>query len=281
MRSLPCPPRDQVRNDLITALEVYQARGIQRGYPVTPAELDSIIALYDAYDTCNGSVDEALKGLTIADALRAAVHDGYEFTQYGRKLAAIRVQLMHGVELCPICGISPPRELDHHLPRSVFNPLAIYVRNLVPICHECNHRKGAAVPVNVTQRSVHPYLEALPDIPFLRADISIENDALLVRYAIDQDVALPELMKQRLAFEMHKLRLNERYASEINMYLTSHTTALSMCFQSGGAAGVESFLNDQAEVESAAFHRNHWRPVLLVALALHQEFCNGGFLYVL
>ncbi|HUD88651.1 MAG TPA: HNH endonuclease, partial [Xanthobacteraceae bacterium] len=75
--------------------------------------------------------------------------------------------------------------------------------------------------------------------------------------------------------------LNERYASEINTYLTSHITAFRMCFESGGTVGVQSFLNDQAEVESAAFHRNHWRPVLLGALALHLEFCDGGFLNVL
>jgi hypothetical protein len=281
MRSLPRPSREQARDHLSTALELYETTGIQRGYPATPEDFDSVIALYDAYDVANGTAAEPLKGATLATPLRTAIHDGYEFTQSGRKLAAIRVALLRGVELCPVCGISPPRELDHHLPRSAFNPLAIYVRNLVPLCHECNHSKGAADPTDPAQRFIHPYLDALPDISFLRAIVSIEDSALLVRYTIDPGAGLPELMLRRLAHQLNRLKLNERYAREINTYLTSHATAFRMCFESGGTVGVESFLNEQAEVEFAAFHRNHWRPLLLRALAALPAFCNGGFWDVL
>jgi len=281
VRSLPSPSRDQARDHLTTALEIYETNGIQHGYQATPAELDSVLALYDAYDDAYGTAADPLKGQALADALRIAICDGYDFTQSGRKLAAIRVDLMRSVELCPICGISPPRELDHHLPRSVFHPLAIYVRNLVPLCHDCNHSKGAALSADPAQRFVHPYLEALPDTPFLRAVATILDNALLVHYVIDEDANLPDLTKLRLSYQLNRLKLNERYAREINTYLTGHTTALHMCFESNGAAGIVLFLNEQAEVEFGAFHRNHWRPLLLRALAGHQEFCDGGFRNIL
>ena len=263
------------------ALQVYEPKGVPRGYPATPEEFDAIIALYDAYDAAAGTPSEALKGLGLVEALRTAVHHGYELTQQGRKLAAIRVEALGGVEWCPICGISAPRELDHYLPRSAFHPLAIYVRNLVPLCHECNHSKGAAEPTEPARRFLHPYLEELPDVSFLRAVVSIEHGGLLVRYEIDPDSDLPGLVRERLAYQMLRLRLNERYACEINSYLTGHATALRWCFQSGGAEVVRSFLIEQAQVELDAFHRNHWRPRLLHALANHQEFCNGGFETVL
>ncbi len=91
-------------------------------------------ALYDAYDAVGGSPSDVLKGLNLDAALRTAIREGYALTQVGRRLALIRAGVMRGVERCPICGISAPRVLDHHLPKSNYNPLAIYVRNLVPLC---------------------------------------------------------------------------------------------------------------------------------------------------
>ncbi|MFI5020335.1 MAG: HNH endonuclease [Alphaproteobacteria bacterium] len=281
MRTLPCPSRDRVRDHLITALEVYESNGVRRGYEVTPAELDSIVTLYDAYDCLYGAPDVRLRGPGLDEALRTAVHDGYEFTQLGRKLAAIRAELMRGVELCPICGISAPRELDHHLPRSAFHPLAIYVRNLVPLCHDCNHSKGPGEAAEPEMRFIHPYFDDLPDVLFLRAAVSIDNGGLLVEYDIDPAAALPELTRSRLSYQLRRLKLNERYAREINAYLTSHTIAIRCSYDSGGADTVRSFLNMQAAVEEIVFHRNHWRPVLLRALASHQAFCDGGFTVVL
>jgi hypothetical protein len=54
-----------------------------------------------------------------------------------------------------------------------------------------------------------------------------------------------------------------------------------MCFESGGAEGIRYYLKRQASVEFAQFHENHWRPVLLHALANHQGFCTGAFRDVL
>lgn len=49
-----------------------------------------------------------------------------------------------------------------------------------------------------------------------------------------------------------------------------------------GSAGVAQFLDLQARHETRApLHRNHWRPVLLRALAAHAPFTEGGFANVL
>ncbi len=277
MKSLTPPDRAPAREHLTTALEVYERGGVEHGYPATLAEIDAIMTLYDDYDATQGVPGEALKGPALTEPLRLAVHEGYDFTQTGRKLAALRATLMQGVERCPICGISPPRELDHYLPRSAFHPLAIYVRNLVPICHDCNQSKSAAQPDNLAQRFLHAYLEPLPAVTFLCAVLTLEDDVLLVRFEVDPASGLPELMLQRLAYQIERLKLNERYAREINAYLSGHTVALYATFEAAGSEGVRTFLTQQAEVEVQVFHRNHWRPVLLKALADHPAFCNGGF----
>ena len=277
MRTLPCPSRGQARDQLSIGLKVRRANGRVRGFPVTAAQLDEVMALYDAYDAAKGAPDQPLKGTNLAVALRASIQDAYNLTQRGQKLSSIRADLMQGIEHCPICGISAPRELDHHLPKAIFQPLAIYVCNLVPICGECNQIKGAAVPQTPAQRFVHAYLETLPSVRFLRATALIENNGLVVEYDVDPGADLPDLLRERLEYQLQRLRLNERYACEINTYLISHTTALRLRFDSNGAEGVRSFLKQQAETEFVYFHLNHWRPVLLLALSNHQDFCDGKF----
>jgi hypothetical protein len=281
MRSLPRPNRDDARAQLEKALEIYQRKGVQHGYAVSPEQLDNLIALYDAYDAAGGAPLEDLKGPKLAEELKAAIHDGYRFTQAGGKLEPIRTSLMSGVEHCPICGITGPRELDHYLPKSGYRTLAIYVRNLVPLCHDCNQSKSTQEAGQPEHQFVHPYFEELPDVQFLRATITLANGALTVDYDIDPAADLPEILQARLSFQFERLKLNKRFQREINTYLTSHAVMLAMTFDAGGGESVSLFLNRQANVERRAFHRNHWRPVLLGALADHQAFCAGGFQEVL
>lgn len=277
MRSLPCPSRDEARAILAFAVEPYTHAGVQKGYAATDAELDSVVAMFDAYDAGLGAPAELMKGAGLSSQLRDAIYNGYEFTQAGRKLASLRASLMAGIELCPICGIAPPRELDHHLPRSAYHPLAVYPRNLVPLCHDCNQSKSKSVADDPAQHFFHPYLEAIPPVPFLRATISIHDGGLVADFDIDPTAEVEAIVRTRLAFVLERLKLNERYAREINIYLTSQVTAVRMSFDWGGAAGVRQYLLAQAGIESGRFHLNHWQPVLLRSLAAHDGFCGGDF----
>ena len=137
------------------------------------------------------------------------------------------------------------------------------------------------VPNKPEHRFIHVYLEELPHDRFLLANVLLENNALEVEFEVDPDVDLPGELRERLRFQLQCLDLNRRYSPEINIYLTGHTTALYMRFSDGGAEAVRSFLCDQSEVEFTSFHRNHWRPILLLSLKNHQEFCDGGFKNVL
>ncbi|MBY5836253.1 HNH endonuclease [Rhizobium leguminosarum] len=281
MRSLPRPNRDDVRAQLERALEIYERKGVQFGYAVSPEQLDSLIALYDAYDGAGGSPNDDLKGPLLGEDLKVAIHTSYRFTQAGGKLEPIRTSLMRDVEHCPICGITGPRELDHYLPQSAYRPLAIYVRNLVPLCHDCNQSKSTQEAGQPENQFVHPYFEELPDVQFLRATVNLGNGALTIDYDIDPGADLPDILRARLSFQLERLKLNQRYQREINTYLTSHAVMLATTFEAGAGESVSTFLNRQANVERRAFHRNHWRPVLLSALADHEGFCNGGFQDVL
>ncbi len=281
MRNLPSPPRDLVRQHLASALTVRLRNGVPQGYAATDAEIDAVLALYDAYDATLGEPADGLKGLTLAAALRTAIHDSYNLTQKHGRLASLRASLTQGIERCPICGISAPGTIDHHLPRGPYQPLAIYVRNLIPVCIECNQAKGVAASAVPAEQFIHAYLDLLPSDRFLRAQADIQNGGLVIEFSLDPAVVLPGLLAPRLEYQLRRLHLNERYAREINIYLGSQTIALHQCFDPGGAQQVRAYLSQQAAVETARFHVNDWRALMLLALADHGDFCNGGFGQVL
>jgi hypothetical protein len=280
MRNLPKPSRDSDRTDLKKGVRRYRYKRKLLGHDITDAEIDAIIALYDKYEADRGVSSDELKGGGLAAPLRDAIHSAYDKTQEERLLYSIRELLFAGVNLCPVCGIGPPTELDHQLPRSVFKPLSIHTRNLVPMCHLCNHAKLAGFGEEGLG-FLHVYYDVLPDLDFLSAAVDIVDTALLVSFFVDAAAALPVGYFDRLTGQMHALSLDARYQQEVNTYISSHAAALHVAHRANGQEGVRRLLRAQTKYEIGAFHRNHWRPALLRALSSHDGFIAGGFATVL
>jgi len=128
---------------------------------------------------------------------------------------------------------------------------------------------------------LHPYYDVLPDVDFLQAYIEIKNGGLSVTFAIDLNAILPGGFAGRLDAQLQALELNSRYQKEVNSYISGHAIALHLRASTNGFDGVREFLQFQARYETGRFYRNHWRPVLLRALATYLPFVNGGFAAVL
>ncbi len=280
MRNLPQPTRDGDRGDLRKAVRTYRYRGQTLGHDITDDEVEAIVALYDRYEQDRGAPCVELKGADLPASLREAIHAAYAKTREGRTLQPLRELLFKDVNLCPVCGIDPATELDHHLPQSEFKPLAIHVRNLVPMCHLCNHAKLAGFDED-GEGFLHPYYDLLPDLDFVIATVDLVGAAMVVSFAIDLTTALPAGFADRLTAQMETLKLEARYQQEVNTYIASHAAALHLAYRAGGQAGVRRTLRVQERYETRAFHRNHWRPALLRALKAHDGFTGGGFAAVL
>jgi hypothetical protein len=283
MRNLKLPSRNLAREHLKTAIYKYKYGGKERGHDISEDEIDKILSLYDLYDASNGSSKRKLKGEGLDASLLKAIHHAYGQTYEGKKLYSIRQDLFAGVTCCPICGIEPVTQLDHHLPEAIFNPLAIYTRNLIPLCQPCNFTKlaGFGGEDGAGLDFVHAYFDILPDVQFFKADLDIRDDGLVIQFGIDADIALPKDYAARLSAQIVDLNLNDRYQKEVNTYISSQAVTLHTRYACDGAAGVRAFLKAQARHEHRVFYRNHWRPTLLAALAQHDAFINGGFADVL
>ncbi|MEN0653382.1 MULTISPECIES: HNH endonuclease [Hyphobacterium] len=280
MRNLPAPSRASDRLDLVRAIRRYRYAGQQLGHDITEAELERVIALYDKYEQDRGAPCTEFKGDDLPFSLREELFAAYDKTQEGRILHSVRERLLKDIDLCPVCGIGRAVELDHHLPRSVFKPLAIHTRNLVPMCHDCNLAKLAGFS-DEGAGFLHPYYDVLPDIDFVQVSVNLNAADLVVSFSIDAAAALPLGYYDRLTVQMHDLKLNDRYQQEVNTYISSHAAALHLSYRASGQDGVREALRLQTQFEIRAFHRNHWRPVLLRALTDHEGFTDGGFADIL
>jgi len=275
LRNLPLPARPKDSDELEIGVQQYRYAGNLRGHQITDAEVNQIVQLYNDYDHQSGMTSEPLKGAAFPASLVNEIYSAYGKT-YGQKaLSDIRNDLLKSVDLCPTCGINAAKELDHHLPRSVFKPLAIYRRNLVPMCHDCNSLKsndyGAGADAHL-----HAYFDTLPDVEYLDASIEIRNDALVIAFSIDIAAVVPVEMRERLVAHLRRFQLPSRWNDEANSYLSSLSVALNVAYNATGQDGVKSFLRKQATFERVKFYENHWRPVLLSVLADHDEFTDGG-----
>lgn len=103
---------------------------------------------------------------------------------------------------------------------------------------------------------------------------------LVIKFGVVEN-ALSGDNADRLADQMISLKLNDRYRSEVNTYITGHAVTLHLHHTGGRSDRVRNFLNLQARYERQALYRNHWQPILFSALAAHNEFVDGGFTLVL
>ena len=79
--------------------------------------------------------------------------------------------------MCPICGSEAVYELDHYVPREVMPEYSVHVRNLIPLCHRCNHLKLDEWLNDSGKRKIfNAYYDSVPN----EFDLSIDSNRLFV-----------------------------------------------------------------------------------------------------
>lgn len=280
MKKLEPPGNDTASADIAAGVGMFTQDGTLSGEVPSPADTQAILDLYAAYDAQAGQWSDALNAEDLSEALIASIRHAYGKTHPNGRLAHLREQLLDQDQLCPACGINFCTTLDHFLPKESIGVFAIYSRNLIPLCAECNHKKHAHLGHDPSEQFLHAYLEDFPAQAFLTAHIEIDDARMVVTFAPDAGAGLSLAFRQRLEFQLEKLKLQERYSREINVYLASQSTNWPDLFEVKGAEGIVFHLQRQAENEALYHHQNDWRAVLCRALSQSEDFCGGGFLKI-
>lgn len=249
-------------------------------YELSAEERGAIHAVYQLYDALLGQPHTDLTPNAL-DKVRPYMEAAFGQVQIGGRLAALRARLLASIGSCPYCGFGEPRELDHYLPRSIYGELAIYPNNLIPSCSACNNAKRAAVPGLGSAHGpglIHPYFQVLPNQDFLKAEVAFAGGALVVGFRIDFVNMNPDLV-EKLQFQLDRLKLNDRYARQINKFLSEQRTAFLMFLEINPELFSE-YLRRSADSLAGSFGRNDWRVALLRALSNSPAFCAEPELYL-
>lgn len=183
-------------------------------------EADAILLknLYRLYDWQGGTISEK-QDVMLGESARNALYNLYDKTQEGRRLSYIRTLLFSAVDICPMCGIQPPSQLDHQMPRSKFKSLSVCRQNLVPICGVCNNKKRASD----ASTFVHPYYDHdLKDLPFFVIEIhsSPVTHRMSWKFSINEKVVGNPTLAAKISTQVGVVKLFRRLYKETSNLLS-------------------------------------------------------------
>lgn len=244
---------------------------------VLEAALSSIEAAYDTYE--ESILGGQFEALPFTQEERAALAGNYELTRPGRPLHDIRSTLMAGSRhaRCPYCGWAQVGTLDHYLPKASFSEFAILSLNLVPACYRCNTVKASAFSSDGV-RIWHAYLDTVPEVVVLTAQVDAAPAALEVTFALETSPSLDAGTFQILEFTFESLRLAEFYRTEATMTVYDDADNFRRAYSGSGPEGLRAYCMDRFRAHERAWGPNHWRAALYRSLAADEsDYAAPGF----
>lgn len=73
--------------------------------------------------------------------------------------------------LCPYCMLDRPKTLDHYIPKDEFPEYAMFVRNLIPCCYDCNNKKDELWRKGILRQFIHYYNDHILNHQFLYSEL--------------------------------------------------------------------------------------------------------------
>lgn len=228
------------------------------------ADATALNKLYRSYDNNHGTITEAEDNTFSLSKLKA-LYNLYDKTQQGRLLSYIRTELMSSVDYCPMCGISPPSQLDHQMPREDYKSLSVCRLNLVPTCGVCNNKKRKGEPSDF----IHAYYDhELRGLPFFEIEIhsSPITHRMSWKFHINRHIIGNDTLANKIEHQIGVIKLFRRLYRETNILLSD---ILSSTITS------QAQLDIILSYEYGKYERygmNDWRRVFLKSLIESPHF---------
>lgn len=218
----------------------------------------------------------------IVDLSPAELRDLYE-TQIARRGSRARSIYDHVMSnaffgLCSYCMSQVANTLDHFVPKSQVEALAIDPWNLVPACGRCNQMISARIVQYAEQQFIHPYCApqaVSAESRWLFADLQ-QGVPLTIKYRVDPDTALSEVLRTRIRNQFEKLELAEHYSKLAANELGAVCRRLTKNFPAPCSSAVYEYLTEQAALGFAE-NSNSRKGVLYESLSVDPWFIAGGY----
>ncbi|MFJ5332259.1 HNH endonuclease [Pectobacterium odoriferum] len=173
-------------------------------------------------------------------------------------------------DFCPYCGIGPPGQFDHYLPKEVFPEFSVHAHNLLPCCGTCNGKKSDVwLDAKNARVFLNFYLDSLPTAPILNPD---------VKWVTRKGKRVPTVsfdLMRPAGFSVGKFSLIETHVKKLdllNRYKDqSHTEFLvlrdaAIARGAGTVATLRKFLENYLKQRERTLGPLNWRIALYRAL---------------
>lgn len=176
---------------------------------------------------------------------------------------------------CPYCGFGEVYEVDHYLPKNVYPEFNVFPKNLVPICHPCNHIKAQDVPQGWDSSFIHPYYDELPSERWLFAKMTIEDGGPVLNFSVQLD-AQHGALGARLEYHFERLELPRRIREQAARILAEMESDIEDYLDQLGADGMKQHYCD-AGIRSFQRHGNSIETAAYFAAAENDDYCSGSY----
>lgn len=119
---------------------------------------------------------------------------------------------------CPYCWYNSLEEsvpVEHYIPKSKFQEYSLLGLNLFLCCKRCNSRKWSWW-VTWTRDTLNPYIDDLYDRDFLKVNIRISRNRIIVEVMLDFSSCISTQEKELLQRHFEKFKLIPRIKNFIN-----------------------------------------------------------------
>lgn len=227
--------------------------------------------LYKDYDAQGGTVTAAQLA-TIPTGKEAVIHSQYDKTRDGKPLEFIRSDLMKGVFKCPYCSINQPTTLDHYMPESQYEAIAVCRMNLVPMCGRCNNLKLA----KPFQNFVHCYYQQYPTVePFLKAKVFVLKKRFVVRLFVDDAVLTDPVLNHKVHYQLDELKIFSQVLKESSVFIAT----LCRSCECTNNADLMIWLNKELATTVFLYGFNDWRSAIIRGMLAYTKLDVSVFQY--
>lgn len=186
---------------------------------------------------------------------------------------------------CCYCNNHKIEVIDHFLPESKYNFLAVNPINLVPSCEECNDNKHAYSPSNTDPVLVHPYFDFIDDISWLdvkiidRIVITDTHNEKKYEYVFEyfiKDLEVCPIDINRIKKTFEKLKINDNITFDAQTFFNNELlydlTDLEQLGELSNEALAQHFYKKSVRLNSQGYGLNHWKVVLYKMLSTLKDF---------
>jgi 5-methylcytosine-specific restriction endonuclease McrA len=176
---------------------------------------------------------------------------------------------------CPLCGLSKWDTFDHFVPKSLFPEFAVLPQNLVACCWKCNHLKGNQWERDKPPAILNAYHDPWPRKRFLVAFVDFDSHTgASVEFAVLNSLKSGRIARRRLTRHAERLKLLQRFGEAGAAAVEDYRISLAKHGQKSRTQR-KRFLQQEAAGVEEKYGANHWRAVLLDALANCAPFLDS------